>query len=51
VGFPRQEYWSRLPFLSAGDLPYPRMETSSPALLADSLSLKKCSLGGIVMKK
>ena len=23
VGFPRQEYWSGLPFLSPGDLPDP----------------------------
>ena len=23
MGFPRQEYWSRLPFPSPGDLPYP----------------------------
>ena len=24
--FPRQEYWSRLPFLSPGDLPDPGIE-------------------------
>jgi len=23
MGFPRQEYWSGLPFPSPGDLPYP----------------------------
>ena len=23
MGFPRQEYWSGLPFLSTGDLPHP----------------------------
>ena len=23
MGFPRQEYWSELPFPSPGDLPYP----------------------------
>ena len=28
VGFPRQEYWSGLPFPPAGDLPHP-METAS----------------------
>ena len=27
VGFPRQEYWSRLPFPSPGDLPWPRDRT------------------------
>ena len=33
--FPRQEYWSRLPFLSPGDLPDPGIEPvslMSPAL-------------------
>ena len=32
MGFPWQEYWSELLFLSAGDLPGPRMEPASPAL-------------------
>ena len=32
MGFPRQEYWSGLPFSSPGDLPNPRMEPRSPAL-------------------
>jgi len=32
MGFPRQEYWSGLPFPSAGDLPYPGIEPTSPAL-------------------
>ena len=32
MGFPRQEYWSGLPFSSLGDLPDPRMEPASPAL-------------------
>ena len=35
--FPRQEYWSRLPFPSPGDLPNPGVEPGSPALQADSL--------------
>ena len=30
--FPRQEYWSRLPFPSWGDLPNPGVKPSSPAL-------------------
>ena len=30
VGFPRQEYWSWLPFLSLGDFPDPGIETTSP---------------------
>ena len=31
MGFPRQEYWSRLPF-SSGDLPDAGIEPTSPAL-------------------
>ena len=36
TGFPRQEYRSRLPFPSPGDLPDPGMEPRSPAMQADS---------------
>ena len=43
MGFPRQEYWSGLPFSSLGDLPDPGIEPESPALQADSLLLS--SLG------
>ena len=32
MGFPRQEYWSRLPFSSPGDLSDPGIEPTSPAL-------------------
>ena len=32
MGFSRQEYWSRLPFSSPGDLPDPGIEPTSPAL-------------------
>ena len=32
MGFPRQEYWSGLPFLSPGDLHNPALEPTSPAL-------------------
>ena len=35
--FPRQEYWSGLPFPSPGDLPDPRIEPGSPALQVVSL--------------
>ena len=31
MGFPRQEYWSGLPFPSPGDLPDPGIEPGSPA--------------------
>ena len=37
MGFPRQEYWSSLPFPSLGDLPDPGVELRSPTLQADSL--------------
>ena len=33
MGFPRQEYWSRLPLPSPGDRP-PAIEPASPALAA-----------------
>ena len=32
MGFPRQEYWSRLTFLYPGDFPNPGIEPTSPAL-------------------
>ena len=39
MGFPRQEYWSRLPFPPPGDLPKPGVKPESPAApaLADGL--------------
>ena len=37
MGFSKQEYWSRLLFLSPGDLPNPGIEPWSPTLQADSL--------------
>ena len=38
MGFPRQEYWSGLPFPSAGDLPDPGIEPASPALAGGFLT-------------
>ena len=35
--FSRPEYWSGQPFPSPGDLPDPGIESTSPALQADSL--------------
>ena len=32
MGFPRQEYWSGLPFPSLGDLPDPGIKPTSPVL-------------------
>ena len=37
MGFPRQGYWSGLPFPSPWDLPDPGIEPRSPALQADAL--------------
>ena len=39
MGFPRQEYWTGLPFPSPGDLPHPGIELWSPAGQVDSLPL------------
>jgi len=38
MGFPRQEYWSGLPFPSPGHLPDPGIKPESPSLREDSLS-------------
>ena len=38
MGLSWQEYWSRLPFPSLEDIPDPGIESTSPALQADSLS-------------
>ena len=32
MGFPRQEYWNRLPFPSPGDFPNPSIKSVSPPL-------------------
>ena len=37
MGFPRQEYWSGLPFPSPGDIPDPGIEPSSSLSQEDSL--------------
>ena len=39
MGFPRQEYWSGLPFPSPVDLPDPEIKPVSPASQVDSLLL------------
>ena len=39
MGFPRQEYWNRLPFPSPRDLPNPGTEPTSPAIQVHSLPL------------
>ena len=39
-GFPRQEYWSRVPFLTPGDLPDPQTEPMSPTLVGGFFTAK-----------
>ena len=39
MGFPRQEYWSGLPFPPPRDRPDPGIELTSPELAGDSLPL------------
>ena len=38
MGFPRQEYWSGLPFSFPGNLPDPGIKPGSPSLQADALT-------------
>ena len=50
MGFSKQEYWSGLPFPSAGYLPDPGIEPGSPALQTDlcwrELLLQHLEIGG-----
>ena len=48
MGFPRQEYWSGLPFLSARDLPDLGIEPVSPVLQEESLPTNFCYLYHLV---
>ena len=41
MGFPRQDHWSGLPFLSPGDLPHQEIEPGFLALQMDSLPSKR----------
>ena len=52
MGFPRQEYWSGVPFPSLGDLPDPGIEPMSSALAggfftAPAAITKHCGLGDL----
>ena len=44
LGFPRQEYWSGLPFPSPGDLSHPGIDPTFPWLQVDSLPLSHWGL-------
>jgi len=47
MGFFRQEYWSRLPFPSPGDLPGTGIKLMSPAWQVDSLPLNQLQHGAM----
>ena len=49
MGFPRQEYWSGLPFPSPGDLPHPGIKPGPPTLQADSLPTEPPGSQGTVI--
>ena len=51
MGFPRQDYWSVLPFPSQGDCPNPGIKPRSPALQADSLPTEPSGKPNICMMK
>ena len=51
MGFSRQEYWSRLPFPSPGDIPDPGIEPWSPALQTDSLPSEPQCVFSINLRK
>ena len=40
IGFPKQEYWSELPFLSPGDLPERELKPTSPALAGEFFTIE-----------
>ena len=48
MGFPRQEYWSRLSFPPPRDLPHPRTEPTSPAFAGVFFTL--CNLESLYTK-
>ena len=47
MGFPRQEYWSGLPFPFPRDLPYPGIKPRSPSLQADGLTSEPNAYKGL----
>ena len=48
IGFPRQEYWSGLPFVTPGDLPHPGIKPISLCVLQWQMDLPLCHLGSYV---
>ena len=50
MGFPRQGYWSGLPFSSPGELPNPGIEPVSPALAGRFLSTEPPGRLSLIVK-
>ena len=48
MGFPKQEYWSGLPFPSPGDLPNPGIKPASPALVGGFFTSKEAQYIGYI---
>ena len=46
MGFPRQEYWSELPFPSPGDLSDPGIEPTSQALAGELVTTEQPGKSG-----
>ena len=44
MGFPKQEYWSGLPFSSPGNLPDPRIKPAGRFFIAESPGKPQCSV-------
>ena len=51
MGFPRQEYWSGLPFPPPGDPPDPGIKPMSSALQVDSLPVGHLGSPGLVVSE
>ena len=43
MGFPSQDYWSGVSFPSPRDLPHPRIELTSPALIGEFFPTEPCT--------
>ena len=50
MGFPRQAYWSGLPFPSPGDLPHPGTEPMTPALAAEFFTTEPAGIQATLHK-
>ena len=49
MGFPKQDYWSGLPFPSPGDIPNPAIKPAFPALVEGFFTSKEAQYIGYIM--